>query len=156
MGRPASRTKTLRPFSVSSLAAHPPVMPEPTMMASYSVVGILRISPCSVDCFAYSENFFYAPSRLAWAQNAAPFGSGGRSGFAWLAYGNAAVIGARNDDFFEFLSKTDFRGVVTIEREAFESSEEISLKLLVAPLVTGKVRFGDETSNLDRKSTRLN
>src|SRR5450755_3339771 len=35
MVRPASRTSVFKPFSVSSFAAHPPVMPEPTMIASY-------------------------------------------------------------------------------------------------------------------------
>src|SRR6266849_6118670 len=40
MGRPASRTSVLSPFSVSSLAAQPPVIPEPTTIASYAVPGI--------------------------------------------------------------------------------------------------------------------
>src|SRR5271154_4791195 len=40
MGRPASSSKTFKPFSVSSLAAQPPVIPEPITMASYSTFGI--------------------------------------------------------------------------------------------------------------------
>src|SRR5580698_430777 len=40
MVRPASRMRTLRPFSVSSLAAQPPVIPEPTMIASYVFAGM--------------------------------------------------------------------------------------------------------------------
>src|SRR5215475_3058529 len=40
MVRPASRTRTLRPFSVSSLAAQPPVIPDPTMIASYVFAGM--------------------------------------------------------------------------------------------------------------------
>src|ERR1044071_9890325 len=34
---PRSSSRTLRPFSVSSLAAQPPEIPEPTTMASYCV-----------------------------------------------------------------------------------------------------------------------
>src|SRR5436190_10548121 len=34
---PRSSRRTLRPFSVSSLAAHPPEIPEPTTIASYCV-----------------------------------------------------------------------------------------------------------------------
>src|SRR5260370_895200 len=40
MGRPASRMSVFRPFSVSSFAAQPPVIPEPMMTASYLGVGI--------------------------------------------------------------------------------------------------------------------
>src|SRR5258708_32648346 len=40
MGRPASRTIVRSPFSVSSFAAHPPEMPEPTTIASYVAVGM--------------------------------------------------------------------------------------------------------------------
>ena len=40
MLRPRSIMSTLRPASVSSLAAQPPVIPEPTTMASNSVVVI--------------------------------------------------------------------------------------------------------------------
>src|SRR6266446_1935982 len=40
MLRPASRTSVLSPFSVSSLAAQPPVIPEPTTIASYAVPAI--------------------------------------------------------------------------------------------------------------------
>src|SRR6185312_6565923 len=40
MVRPASKTRTLSPFSVSSLAAQPPVIPEPTMIASYVFAGM--------------------------------------------------------------------------------------------------------------------
>src|SRR6266852_4039989 len=40
MGRPASRTSVLSHFSVSSLAAQPPVIPEPTTIESYAVPGI--------------------------------------------------------------------------------------------------------------------
>src|SRR5256885_12286134 len=36
MGGPASSTRVFRPFSVSSFAAHPPEMPEPTTIASYA------------------------------------------------------------------------------------------------------------------------
>src|SRR5437016_8600405 len=37
---PLSRHNTLRPFSVSSLAAQPPEIPDPTTIASYSCVCI--------------------------------------------------------------------------------------------------------------------
>src|SRR5215472_3261963 len=40
MGRPASKTSVLRPFSVSSFAAQPPVIPEPTIIASKVEWGI--------------------------------------------------------------------------------------------------------------------
>src|SRR6478735_1336707 len=36
MGRPASSTSVRSPSSVSSFAAHPPVIPDPTTIASYS------------------------------------------------------------------------------------------------------------------------
>src|SRR6266480_669198 len=39
MRGPASSTSVRSPFSVNSLAAHPPVMPEPTTIASYSLDG---------------------------------------------------------------------------------------------------------------------
>src|SRR5215831_20522789 len=37
IGRPASRTIVRSPFSVSSLAAQPPEIPDPTTIASYVV-----------------------------------------------------------------------------------------------------------------------
>src|SRR2546423_703423 len=40
MVRPASRTSVFSPFSVSSFAAQPPVMPEPTIIASYVLVAM--------------------------------------------------------------------------------------------------------------------
>src|SRR5712664_2378151 len=45
MVRPASSTSTLSPFSVSSFAAQPPVIPEPTMIASYVFVAAM-LAPC--------------------------------------------------------------------------------------------------------------
>src|SRR6266496_3744423 len=44
--RPRSSRRTRRPFSVSSLAAHPPEIPDPTTIASYVV-----------DCTAASALF---------------------------------------------------------------------------------------------------
>src|SRR5688572_27843888 len=43
--RPRSSTRVLRPFSVSSLAAHPPLIPEPTTMASNEFVSMLYWFP---------------------------------------------------------------------------------------------------------------
>src|SRR5262245_55890370 len=40
MGRPASRISVLSPFSVSSFAAQPPVIPDPTTIAPAVAVGI--------------------------------------------------------------------------------------------------------------------
>jgi hypothetical protein len=45
---------------------------------------------------------------------------------------HAAMLGSGNNFEFEFFGKTDFRGVVTVESDAFEDSKEIALELLVA------------------------
>src|SRR6266404_8636861 len=45
MERPASRTSVFNPFSVSSFAAQPPVIPEPTMIASNVFVAAM-LAPC--------------------------------------------------------------------------------------------------------------
>src|SRR5260370_4274852 len=45
MVRPASSTSTLSPFSVSSFAAQPPVIPEPPMIASNVFVPAM-LAPC--------------------------------------------------------------------------------------------------------------
>src|SRR5262245_51990026 len=43
--RPRSSTRVLRPFSVSSLAAQPPLMPDPTTIASNVFVSMLYCVP---------------------------------------------------------------------------------------------------------------
>src|SRR3954464_11327488 len=43
--RPRSSTSVLRPFSVSSLAAQPPLMPVPTTIASNEFVSMLSLIP---------------------------------------------------------------------------------------------------------------
>src|SRR6266550_6192237 len=45
---PRSSNRTRSPFSVSSLAAHPPEIPDPTTIASY-VVDCTAASACFVD-----------------------------------------------------------------------------------------------------------
>src|ERR1700674_5064563 len=47
MGPPASSTSVLSPASASSFAAHPPVMPEPTTMASKSYCAAFKSWPPS-------------------------------------------------------------------------------------------------------------
>src|SRR5437868_2279757 len=42
IGGPASSTRVRRPRSLSSLAAQPPLMPEPTTIASYSTAALDR------------------------------------------------------------------------------------------------------------------
>src|SRR5688572_25535372 len=46
--RPRSSTSVLRPFSVSSLAAHPPLIPEPTTIASNEFDSMLPLWWCRV------------------------------------------------------------------------------------------------------------
>src|SRR5579859_999502 len=48
MGGPASRSNVLRPRSVSSFAAQPPEIPEPTTMASYSEDAALGVGTAVV------------------------------------------------------------------------------------------------------------
>src|SRR5579872_90494 len=48
MGGPASRSSVLRPRSVSSFAAQPPEIPEPTTMASYSEDAALGVGTAVV------------------------------------------------------------------------------------------------------------
>src|SRR6185503_7574382 len=62
--RPRSRSSTRRPFSVSSLAAQPPEMPDPTTIASYSDA-----------CIESSGGFTVKASRLATADVALRNGS---------------------------------------------------------------------------------
>src|SRR5262252_4731947 len=60
MVRPASRIKTFNPFSVSSFAAQPPVIPEPTISASYVFVAIfspgLRLADGSTTMLRAGNN----------------------------------------------------------------------------------------------------
>src|SRR2546426_770758 len=83
MGLPASRTSVSKPFSQSSLAAQPPVIPEPTTMASYVFVDMIyfeasadkgahpawragMISSCN-SCTNQIDEFIYPRSLGPWS-----------------------------------------------------------------------------------------
>src|SRR5690348_3720835 len=51
MFRPRSSSSTVRPCSVSSFAAQPPEIPEPTTMASYVVSVMSASHGADRDCF---------------------------------------------------------------------------------------------------------
>src|ERR1700733_6169256 len=102
MGRPASRRRTFRPFSVSSLAAQPPVIPDPMTMASYSTFGI-SVSPVCwrgylVRGLESNSSHHTFQSCRAVAQHAAPGKTNGLD-FGG-AYRLATVVGAGDDDLF--------------------------------------------------------
>src|SRR5690242_5129220 len=56
---PRSSSRTLSPFSVSSLAAHPPEIPDPTTIASYVVLctRFLLIRDCADSASTTSTNY---------------------------------------------------------------------------------------------------
>src|SRR5947209_8560866 len=93
------------PFSVSSFAAHPPVMPLPMTMASYSCCCCPVMSP--------------------WREST----SGPR--VADAAVRNVAAIDAHWIDL-ELLHRADLRGVIAEEGELLHAAEEPSL-LQLAP-----------------------
>src|SRR6267154_368116 len=64
MGRPASRMSVFRPFSASSFAAHPPVIPEPIMTASY--LGVAIFSPTKLG---FPESGSYIRATMLRARN---------------------------------------------------------------------------------------
>src|SRR5580693_3485528 len=99
MLRPASSTSVFRPFSVSSFAAHPPVIPEPITIASYVLLlAAMRVSLCLLLC----------------------------------RHRHAAMLSAGNNFQFELARKTNFRRVVSVQRDALEHYEKISSQLRVA------------------------
>src|SRR5678816_3559257 len=63
MLRPRSRRSTVRPRSVSSLAAHPPEIPEPTTIASY-VGWVMTRSSDGADGDRLLERAKRVPGRL--------------------------------------------------------------------------------------------
>src|SRR5687767_10631812 len=65
--RPRSRRRTRRPRSVSSLAAQPPEMPEPTTMASNwgASMGLVVVL-CSAEGFSTSVRSEYGAEAMRW------------------------------------------------------------------------------------------
>src|SRR6266436_6973800 len=133
MVRPASSTSTLSPFSVSSFAAQPPVIPEPTMTASYVFVAAM----------------FPSPPVLRVAETGAQL--------------CAAVLRAGNNLQFQFLRESNFRGVVAMQRNTAEDVVEVSFQLrvqlrhciavllpLLCPLVCGDIIHRTQQRNLLR------
>src|SRR4029077_13435436 len=131
MVRPASSTSTLNPFSVSSFAAQPPVIPEPTMTASYVFVAAM----------------FPSPPVLRVPEPGAQL--------------CAAMLRAGDNLQLEFLRESNFRGVVAMQRNAAEDVVEVSLQVciqlrnciavllpLLCPLVRGVIIHRAQQSNL--------
>src|SRR5687767_13670559 len=97
MSRPASRTSVRSPRSLSSFAAHPPVIPEPTTMASYSFA--LGTQPSSA--------LFPMPAPLAPRNR------------------RVAVIPSGHHVRTQLLRDANARGVVAPHREEFEGREPV-------------------------------
>src|SRR5438309_1309554 len=68
MFRPRSSSRTERPLSVSSLAAQPPEIPDPTTMASY--VGTLTCTLSRLEPGAEERRFAFE-SRRCWRRGGA-------------------------------------------------------------------------------------
>src|SRR5690242_8994648 len=101
-------TSVRRPCSVSSLAAQPPVIPEPTTMASY----------CALPCGDISRS--HACTRFG-APNGAP---SGRPAATHLREWNTALEPARDLHVLELLRHAWLRRVVPHHRQLLHRPEE--------------------------------
>src|SRR5216684_3140844 len=144
--RPASNTSTFSPFSVSSFAAQPPVIPDPTMIASYVFVAAIFASPPNLtrkpNLPALRSSAFSAPacrrqvSALSFSSLCSFFSpccrlSTSSSVSHSLADLDAAVLRSRDNLQLQFLREPDFRRVIPVQRNPPEDIVEVALELRV-------------------------
>src|SRR6266852_2620693 len=145
--RPASSTSTFSPFSVSSFAAHPPVIPDPTMIASYIFVAAMFASPPNLtrkpnlsalrssafSALSFSSRFPALSLRLCGKSLlASRFQLSTSSSVSHsLADLDAAVLRSRDNLQFQFLREPDFRRVIPVQRNPPEDIVEVALELRV-------------------------